>query len=80
MKNEIKYKGNTIVRWVAVFEHGQPISEYDSMQEAVAYFGKNNGYEFKYAAAEVINKYGDCNPAVYGGTLKEVMDKLKSVL
>ena len=35
---------------------------------------------FKYAAAEEINEDGDVNPAVYGDTLKEAMDKIKSVL
>lgn len=77
MKNEVKWKGHTIYRWVAVFEHNQPIAEFDSMGEAKACF---SGFEFKYVAAEVIDKDGNVNPAVYGDTLKEVMNKIKSIL
>ena len=80
MKNELKYKGYTIVRFVAVFENGQPIAEFDTMAEAKAYYEGCEGYEFKYSAAEVINDYGDVNPAVYGDTLKEATDKLKAIL
>ena len=35
---------------------------------------------FVYAAAEVINKKGDTNPAVFGSTTKEATDKLKKLL
>lgn len=80
MKNVIKYKGYTIVRYVAVFENGQPIAEFDSMAEAKAYYEGCEGYEFKYSAAEQINDDGDVNPAVYGDTLKEATDKLKAIL
>jgi hypothetical protein len=80
MKNEVKWKGYTICRWVAVFEHGEVVNEFDSMADAKAYYKGHNGYDFKYAAAEEINDDGDVNPAVYGDTLKEAMDKLKKVL
>lgn len=77
MKNEVKWKGHTIYRWVAVFEHNEPIAEFDSMGDAKAYFSGTTGYEFKYAAAEVIDKDGNVNIAVYGNTLKEAMDNLR---
>lgn len=83
MKKEVKYKGYTICRWVAVFDSdGNPVDELDSMPEAKAswYAKLPSVYKFKYAAAEEINEDGDCNPAVYGDTLKEVMDKLKKLL
>ena len=80
MKNEIKWKGHTIYRWVAVFEHGEGVNEFNSMADAKAYYKGLYGYDFKYAAAEEINEYGDVNPAVYGDSLKEVMDKLKKIL
>ena len=81
MKNEVKWKGYTIVRWVTVFWGGEPVDEFDTMADANAsFYKKAGGYEFKYAAAEQINDDGDVNPAVYGDTLKEVMDKLKKVL
>lgn len=80
MKNEVKWKGYTIYRWVTVLEHNEPIQEFDSMAEAKAYFKGLTGYTFKYAAAEQINDDGDVNPAVYGDTLQEAMNKLKKVL
>lgn len=80
MKNQIKYKGYTIARWVAVFEHDTPINEFDTMADAKAYYQGHHGYDFKYAAAEQINADGDVNPAVYGDTLKEATDKLKKLL
>lgn len=80
MKNEVEWKGYTICRWVAVFEYGEVVNEFNSMADAKAYYKGLYGYDFKYAAAEKINEDGDVNPAVYGDTIKEVMDKLKSVL
>ena len=81
MKNLIKYKNYTIVRWVTVFRDGEPVDELDTMADANAsFYKKAGGYEFKYAAAEQINDDGDVNPAVYGDTLKEATDKLKAIL
>lgn len=80
MKNEIKYKGYTICRWVAVFAGADICDEFDTMKEAKKAYKGVGGARFKYAAAEEINEDGDCNPAVYGDTLKEVMDKLKKLL
>lgn len=81
MKNEVKWKGYTIVRWIAVIDmnNGDIIDEVDSVAEYRKAYGKSNT-SFVYAAAEVINKDGDVNPAVYGATLKEATDKLKNVL
>ena len=79
MKTEIKYKGYTICRWVVAMVEGSIIGEFDSMADAKKAM-KGAPCTFKYAAAEEINDYGDLNPAVYGDTLKEAMDKLKSVL
>ena len=58
MKNQIKFKNYTIVRWVTVFENGEPVGEFDSMADAKAYYTNPNGYEFKYAAAEAFFKNG----------------------
>ena len=83
MKNEVKYKGHTISRWITVFDsEGNPVDEVDSMPEAKAswYAKQPSNYKFKYSAAEEINEDGDCNPAVYGDTLKEATDKLKKLL
>lgn len=80
MKNEVKWKGYTICRWVAVFWGEEIIGEYDSMPEAKKEWSFKDGITYKYAAAEEINEDGDVNPAVYGDSIKEVMDKLKSVL
>jgi hypothetical protein len=80
MKNEIKYKDYTICRWVAVFAGADICDEFDTMKEAKKAYKGVGGARFKYAAAEEINKDGDVNPAVYGNTLKEAMDKIKSVL
>ncbi len=65
---------------MTVFENGEPVGEFDSMADAKAYYTNSDGYEFKYAAAEEINKDGDVNPAVYGDTLKEATDKLREIL
>ena len=81
MKNKIKYKDYTIVRWVAVLRDEEPVDFFDTMAEANAsVYKRMDGYEFKYAVAEEINAKGDVNPAVYGDTLKEAMDKLKEIL
>lgn len=81
MKNEVKWKGYTIVRWLAVIDmnNGEIIDEVDSVAEYRRAYRKSNT-NFVYAAAEIISKDGDCNPAVYGATLKEAMDKLKKAL
>lgn len=80
MKNEIKYKDYTICRWVAVFAGADICDEFDTMKEAKKEYKGVSGARFKYAAAEEINEDGDCNPAVYGDTLKEATDKLKKLL
>ena len=81
MKNEIKWKGYTIVRFVVArdMDGDAIVGEYDNLKEAQeAHTGDYVYYE--YGAAEVINKDGDVNPAVYGATLKEATDKLKKLL
>lgn len=83
MKNVIKYKGNNIVRWVTAFNFltDEPMGEFDTMNEAKREYADRKGLVyFRYAAAETINKDGDCNPAVYGVTLKEATEKLKKLL
>ena len=81
MKNEIKYKGYTIVRGIAVINmgNGEVVDWLDSVGEYRKMY-RNTNTSFVYAAAEVINKKGDTNPAVYGATLKEATDKLKKLL
>ena len=79
MKNEVKWKDYTICRWVVAMIEDTILGEFDSMSEAKKDM-KGTHCTFKYAAAEEINEDGDVNPAVYGDTLKEAMDKLKSVL
>lgn len=80
MKNEVKWKGYTICRWVAVFAGADICDEFDTMKEAKKEYKGVGGARFKYAAAEEINEDGDCNPAVYGATLKEATEKLKKLL
>ena len=82
MKQEIKWKGYTILRWFVVLNaDGEPIEEFwDSQNDAIKFAKYRDGCVVKYAAAETINDDGDLNPAVYGDTLKEVMEKIKSVL
>ena len=79
MKNKVKWKGYTICRWVVAMVEGSFIGEFDSMTDAKKNM-KGTPCTFKYAAAEEINEDGDVNPAVYGDSIKEVMDILKSVL
>lgn len=81
MKNEIKYKNHTIIRWIAVIDMGtgNVIDELDSVAEYRRAY-KNSNTDFVYAAAELINDRGDVNPAVYGETLKEATDRLKKLL
>ena len=81
MKNVIKWKDYTIWRWFVVFENDELIAEFfDSIHDAEKCAMAEDGRTLKYAAAEEINDDGDLNPAVYGDTLKEVMDKIKKVL
>ena len=80
MKNEVKWKDYTICRWVVVFAGADICDEFATMKEARDAYKGVRGARFKYAAAEEINKDGDVNPAVYGDTLKEAMDKIKEVL
>lgn len=80
MKNEIKYKGYTIFRWVAAFNGDEIVGEYDSMVEAKRHWKFGSGVRFRYAAAEQINDNGDVNPAVYADTLQEVTLKIKKLL
>lgn len=82
MKQEIKWKDYTIVRWFVVFNaDGEPIEEFwDSKNDAIKFAENREGCVVKYAAAETINDDGDLNPAVYGDSLKEVMDKIKKAL
>lgn len=79
MENEVKWKDYTICRWVVAIVDDTIIGEFDSMAEAKKSM-KGTPCRFRYAAAEEINEDGDVNPAVYGDTLKEVMDKIKKVL
>ena len=79
MENEVKWKDYMICRWVVAIVDDTIIGEFDSMAEAKKLM-KGTPCRFRYAAAEEINKDGDVNPAVYGDTLKEVMDKIKKVL
>jgi len=83
MKNEVKWKDYTICRWVTAFNflNDEIMGEFDSMNEAKKEYADRKGLVyFKYSAAEIINKYGDVNPAVYGATLKEATDKIKKLL
>lgn len=81
MINEIKYKGYTIVRWVVCLSQtGEIVEEFDNMGLAKKKYGDYDDLHLKYAAAETINEYGDVNPAVYGDTLSEAMNKLKKLL
>lgn len=82
MKNEIKYKGYTIVRWVVCISSitEEILAEFDDMRLAKKEYGSCYNVDLKYAAAETINDYGDCNPAVYGDTLSEATNKLKKLL
>ena len=79
MKNEVKWKGYTIWRWVVAMIDDYIIGEFDSMTDAKKAM-KGAPCVFMYAAAEEINDDGDVNPAVYCDTLNEVMNKIKSVL
>lgn len=79
MENEVKWKDYTICRWVVAMIDDTVLGEFDSMAAAKKDM-KGAPCTFKYAAAEEINDDVDVNPAVYGDTLKEAMDKLKSVL
>ena len=71
-----------IVVTVAVCTYNKEIiAEFNTMAEAKT-FVKEEGYdaEYWYLAAETINEHGDLNPACWGKTKKEAVDKLKKAL
>lgn len=78
----MKHKGYEICICIAVcYENTQYIvDEFDTMQEAKKAYKGKNGYDFWYLAAEYINEDGDTNPACWGKTKKETIDRLKKAL
>lgn len=78
----MKYNGYEICVSIAVCYEGTQyiVDEFDTMQEAKKAYKGQQGYEFWYLAAEYINKDGDTNPACWGKTRKEALDRLKNAL
>lgn len=74
-------KAQKIEVYVAVIEKLSKVevAEYDSKKEARKDFGEYI-YGIKWAAAEWIDEDGNTNPAVYAGTKREAIAKLKEVL
>jgi hypothetical protein len=78
---DVLYKGYTIKIDVAVCtEEKEIIDEFDTVNEAKAFIKEQGWGEIWYLAAEVINKEGDTNPACWGKTREEALNKLKKVL
>jgi len=77
----MKYKGYEIVVSVAVCrkETDDIIAEFATIREARKEYSEYK-YDFWYLAAEIIDKDGNVNPACWGKTRKEAVNKLKSVL
>lgn len=77
----VRYKGYDIVVSIAICRKGtyDIIAEYFTMHEAKKDYNVNL-FDFWYLAAEIIDKDGNVNPACWGKTRKEAVDKLKSVL
>lgn len=78
------YKNSEIIVSVAVCHRGTHniIEECATMKEARK-FSKENGYnedDYWYLAAEVINKDGDTNPAVWNKERGETIKRLKKLL
>lgn len=78
----MKYKGYEICVWIAVcYEDTQYIvDEFSTMDEAKKEYKGKSGFDFWYLAAEIINEDGDTNPACWGKTRKEALDRLKNAL
>lgn len=73
----------SIVVSVAICINGKIIEEKDTMKEAKKYAKENNlkeVVEYWYLASEIINEKGDVNPACWGKTRHEAINKLKRVL
>ena len=80
----MNYKNCEIIVSVAVCHRGtlDIIEECTTMKEANK-FSKENGYnhvDYWYLAAEVTNKDGDTNPAVWNMERAEAIKRLKTLL
>lgn len=80
----MNYKDREIVVIVAICHKGTQdiITESATMKEAKR-ASKENGYidvDYWYLAAEVINKDGDTNPAVWDKSRIEAINRLKKLL
>lgn len=56
------------------------LDEFDTKKEAKEAGYNEYDYDYWYLAAEVINERGDVNPACWGRTRKEALEKLKNAL
>ena len=78
----ISYKGYTIHVTVAVCHSDtqEILDEFDNVREAKAYIKEIGHGEIWYLAAEEIDADGNVNPATWGKTYKEALDRLKKCL
>lgn len=80
----MKYRNFKIIVSVAICRKGTQniITEAATMREAKK-ISKENGYrdvDYWYLAAEIINKDGDTNPAVWDSSRTEAIKRLKKLL
>lgn len=68
-----------IITWVDVFDGSEVVDSFDDMREAKKEYDKHE-YDFKWAAAEVIEEDGNGNIPVYADTKREAVAKLKKLL
>lgn len=88
----VKYKGYTILIWVAVviprscsedIQSMTTLEEFDTLKEAKAFIKEENlsdVADIRYLAAEEIDNDGNVNPACWRKTRKEALDALKKIL
>ena len=78
---EVKYKGYTIYISIAVCNKGTQdiVDEFETIREAKNEYSEWE-YDFWYLAAEIIDSDGNVNPACWGKTRDEALNKLKKVL
>lgn len=80
--NEKKSMIGNIIVTIAICRDKDIIAEFDTKKEARRYV-KDEGYnnvEYWYLASEVINQNGDVNPACWGKTRQEAIEKLKKLM
>lgn len=68
-----------IITWVDVFDGNEVVDSFDNMREAKKEYDEHE-YEFKWAAAEMIDEEGNANCPVHADTKRDAVAQLKKLL